>query len=259
MKNIAAIVGKEMRLYFNAPIVYVLTAVFLMITDFLAYSQIVFYSNMATQMMRFQQDIPEMNVHQIVFRPTFMNMSIILLLMVPLLTMRLISEEKKGRTLELLLTSPVSIIEIVLGKFLSAFSVYLILLAMTLHLPLMLSVFTTVPIKPLISAYLGLAMMGGIFVAFGLFASTLSENQIVSAVTSFGILIGLWLMGGSNAGDGGVEAPITAVFNFMSLVSHLDNMVKGLIATSDIGYFLSLTALGLFLSHRVIESTRWRG
>jgi ABC-2 type transport system permease protein len=252
MKNISAIVGKEMRLYFISPIVYVLAAVFLLITDFLFYSRISLYS-----VMRLQQDLSQLNIHQVVFRPSFMNMGIILLLMVPLLTMRLISEEKKGRTLELLLTSPLSITEIVLAKFLAAFSVYLILLAMTLHLPLILATITTVPIKPLISSYLGLAMMGGVFVSFGLFASTLSENQIVAAVISFGLLIGLWLIG-SGGGTGGTTSPTDAVLSFLSLVRHLDNMVKGLIDTRDISYFISLTFMGLFLSHRVIESTRWK-
>jgi ABC-2 type transport system permease protein len=254
-----ALVGKEMRLYFSSPIVYVLAAVFLMITDFLAYLQIVNYANMSTQMMRFQQDLSQLNIHRFVFQPSFQNMAFILLLMVPLLTMRLISEEKKGRTLELLLTSPVSMTEIVLGKFLSAFSICLILLALTLHLPLILATMTTVPYKPLISAYFGLAMMSGLFVSFGLFASALSENQIVSAVTSFGILIGLWVIGAGGAESGGSGAiPMDAVLNFLSLGSHLDNMIRGLIDTRDISYFLSLTALGLFLSHRVIESTRWK-
>lgn len=258
MKNIAAIAGKEMRLYFTSPIVYVVAAVFLLITDFLFYSQISFYSNMATQMMRFQQNMPQLNIHQIVFRPSFMNMGIILLLMIPLLTMRLFAEEKKGRTLELLLTSPLAIIEIVLAKFLAAFFVYLILLALTLHVPLILATLTTVPIKPLLSSYLGLALMGGVFVSFGLFASTLTENQIIAAVTSFGILIGLWLIGAGGQDAGGEGTPLMAVLNFLSLVNHLDNMVKGLIDTRDIGYFLSLILLGLFLSHRVVESTRWK-
>ncbi len=252
MKNIAAIVGKEMRLYFASPIVYVMAAVFLLISDFLFYGQISLYS-----IIRFQQNLSQMGIHQVIFQPSFMNMGIILLLMVPLLTMRLFSEEKKGRTLELLLTSPVSITEIVLGKFFAAFSVYLILLALTLHVPLILAAVTTVPIKPLIASYLGLAMMGGVFVSFGLFASTLSENQIVAAVTSFGILIGLWLIrgGGDTGGEG---APMEAVVNFLSLVRHLDNMVRGLIDTRDISYFISLTVMGIFLSHRVVESTRWK-
>jgi ABC-2 type transport system permease protein len=162
--------------------------------------------------------------------------------------------------MELLLTSPLTITEIVLAKFLAAFFVYLILLILTLHVPLILSTLITVPIKPLIASYLGLAMMGAVFVAFGLFASTLTENQMIAAVTSFGILIGLWLVGAGDqsAMGGGEGTPVAAVLNFLSLVQHLDNMVRGLIDTRDISYFISLTLLGLFLSHRVIESSRWK-
>ncbi len=257
MKNILSLVEKEMRLYFISPIAYVVGMVFLMIADYLFYGQTVFLSGLSMQMMRFQQNLSQLNLHQVVFRPTFHTMGVILLFIVPLLTMRLFSEEKKGRTAELLLTSPLTITEMILAKFLAAFSIYLILLALTLHVPLILSALTPVPIKPLLSAYLGMALMGGAFVAFGLFASTLTENQIIAAVVSFGILIGLWLVGAGLQDEGGT--PLGAVLNHLSLVSHLDNMLKGLIDSQDVVYFLSLIILGLFLSHRVVESTRWRG
>jgi ABC-2 type transport system permease protein len=256
MKNIVTLIGKEMRLYFISPVAYVVAMVFLLVVDFLFYSQIVFFSNISMQMMQFQQNLPQLNIHMVVFRPAFMNMGIILLLLVPLLTMRLIAEEKKAHTMELLLTSPLSISEIVFGKFMAAFLFYLLLLAVTLHVPLILSTITTIPVKPLLTAYLGLALMGGVFVAFGLFASTVTENQIVAAVVSFGILIGLWLVGSGSQDASGT--PMGEVLNFLSLVSHLDNMVKGLIDTRDLGYFISMILLGLFLSHRVVESTRWK-
>ncbi|MEK7748039.1 MAG: ABC transporter permease [Nitrospirota bacterium] len=260
MRNMGPLIGKELRLYFISPIAYVLAMVFLLITDFLFYLQISAFANMSTRMMQLQQSMPDVTIHQVIFHPAFMNMGIILLLMVPLLTMRLFAEEKKGRTMELLLTSPITLTEIVLSKFLSAFFVYLILLALTLHVPLILSAFITVPIKPLLASYLGLSLMGAVFVAFGVFASTLTENQMIAAVSSFGISIGLWLVG---AGDqsaigGGDGTPLSAVLNFLSLVQHLDNMARGLINTRDIGYFVSMTLLGLFLSHRVVESTRWK-
>jgi ABC-2 type transport system permease protein len=255
VNKIAPLIAKEMRLYFISPIVYVVAAVFLLVSDYLFYGQIVFYSAISTQMMQFQQNLPQINLHTAVFRPTFMNMSIILLFIVPLLTMRLFAEEKRGRTFELLFTSPITITEMILAKFLSAFLVYLLLLTLTLHVPLILSVFTVVPIQPLLTAYLGLALMGGVFVAFGLFASTTTENQIISAVVSFGILIGLWLIGG---GQGGGSTPFDEAIRFLSMVQHLDNLVKGLLDTRDISYFVSMIVLGLFLSHRMVESTRWK-
>ncbi len=255
MRNIVTLVSKEMRLYFSSPIIYVVAMVFLLISDYLFYAQISFYSNLSMQMMRFQQDLPQLNIHTVVFRPSFMNMSIILLFVMPLLTMRLFAEEKKGRTFELLFTSPLTITEMILGKFLSAFLVYLLLLALTLHVPLILFALTTVSIQPLLASYLGLVLMGGVFVAFGLLASTVTENQIIAAVTAFGILLGLWLIGGGQDTSG---TPMGEVINYLSLVQHLDNMIKGLIDTRDLSYFLSMTLLGLFLSHRMIESTRWK-
>jgi len=256
MKNIFALVGKEMRLYFASPVAYIVAAVFLLVSDYLFYAQIVYFSDLSTQMMQFQQNLPQLNIHLVVFRPAFMNMGIILLLLVPLLTMRLIAEEKKGRTLEFLLTSPLTIMEIVLSKFLAAFGLYLLLLVLTLHVPLILSTLTTVPMKPLLTSYLGLALMGGVFVSFGLFASAVTENQIVAAVLSFGLLIGLWLI--SPGSEGAASTPMGVVLSFLSLVSHLDNLLKGLLDTRDLSYFLSMMLLGFFLSHRVVESSRWK-
>jgi len=256
MKNIATLVGKELRLYFISPIAYVVAMVFLAVTDFLFYSQIRFYSGLSLQMMQFQGNMPQLNIHDAVFRPTLMNTSIILLLIMPLLTMRLFAEEKKGKTNELLMTSPVTISEIILGKFLASMVVYLLLLVLSLHLPLILSIVTDISWKPLMASYLGLFLMGSVFLSMGLFASSLTENQIIAAVISFGILIGLWLIGSSAHGAGG--SALSEVANYLSLVSHLDNFVKGLLSTRDLSYFVSMTLLGLFLTHRVVESERWK-
>lgn len=256
MRNIWTLAGKELKLYFISPIAYVVATVFLAITDYLFYGQIVFYSGLSAQMMRFQGNMPQLNIHQAIFRPTFLNMSIILLLIMPLLTMRLFAEEKKGRTNELLMTSPMTITEIVLGKFLAAWLVYFLLLVLTLHLPLILSMFVPVAWKPLLASYLGLFLMGGVFLSMGLFASSLTENQIIAAVISFGILLGFWLIGLSaqTAGD----SPAGKVAGYLSLLEHLDNFVKGLINTRDLTYFISMMLLGLFLTHRVVESQRWK-
>ncbi|MFQ5950026.1 MAG: ABC transporter permease [Nitrospiria bacterium] len=256
MRNILTLAGKEFRLYFISPIAYVVAMVFLAVSDFLFYSQVRFYSGLSMQMMQFQGNLPQLNIHQAVFRPTFLNMSIILLLIMPLLTMRLFSEEKKARTTELLMTSPLRITEIVLGKFLAAWGVYLLLLVLTLHLPMILSIVTEISWKPLFASYLGLFLMGGVFLSMGLFASALTENQIIAAVISFGILIGLWLAGATAHRAG--ETPLGQVTNYLSLMGHLDNFVKGLISTRDLTYFISMTLFGLFLTHRVVESQRWK-
>ncbi len=256
MNNIFTLVGKELRLYFISPIAYVVAMVFLAVSDFLFYNQIRFYSGLSMQMMQMQGNMPELNIHDAIFRPTLMNMSIILILIMPLLTMRLFAEEKKARTSELLMTSPITITQIVLGKFIAVMVVYLLLLVLSLHLPLLLSVAVPISWAPLFASYLGLFLMGGVFLSMGLFASSLTENQIIAAVISFGILIGLWMVSASGHNAGG--SAFKEVASYLSLMSHLDGFVKGLISTRGITYFISMTLLGLFLTHRVVESDRWK-
>ena len=256
MKNTFTLIEKELRLYFISPIAYVVAMVFLAVSDFLFYNQIQYFSGLSLRMMQFQNHLPELNIHDAVFRPTLFNMSIILLLIMPLLTMRLFAEEKKEHTNELLMTSPITITQIVFGKFIAALTVYSLLLLLSLHVPLMLSVAVEISWKPLFSSYLGLFLMGAVFLAMGLFASALTENQIIAAVISFGILIGLWMVGASAHTVG--ETTLGQVANYLSMSGHLDQFVKGLISSRSLVYFISMTALGLFLTHRVVESQRWK-
>lgn len=256
MRNILTLMNKELRLYFFSPIAYVVAMVFLSVSGFLFYNQIQYFSGLSMRMMQFQNHLPELNIHDAVFRPTLFNMSFILLLIMPLLTMRLFAEEKKEHTSELLMTSPITITEIILGKFLASLVVYSLLLVLSLHLPLMLSFAVDISWKPLFASYLGLFLMGSVFLAMGLFASALTENQIIAAVISFGILIGLWMAGASAHSMG--ESALGQLANTLSMSSHLDQFIKGLISTRSLGYFISMTVLGLFLTHRVVESQRWK-
>ncbi|NOY83257.1 MAG: ABC transporter permease subunit [Nitrospirae bacterium] len=256
MRNILTLMGKELRLYFISPIAYVVAMVFLAISDFLFYNQIQYFSGLSMRMMQFQNNLPELNIHDAVFRPTLFNMSFILLLIMPLLTMRLFAEEKKEHTNELLMTSPITITEIVFGKFIAALVVYLLLLVLSLHLPLMLSLAVDISWKPLFTSYLGLFLMGAVFLSMGLFASALTDNQMIAAVISFGILIGLWMAGASVHTAG--ESALGQIANYLSMSNHLDQFIKGLISSRSLTYFISMTALGLFLTHRVVESQRWK-
>ncbi len=256
MRNILTLMGKELRLYFISPIAYVVAMVFLAVSDFLFYNQIQYFSGLSMRMMQFQNNLPELNLHDAVFRPTLFNMSFILLLIMPLLTMRLFAEEKKEHTNELLMTSPITITEIVFGKFIAALVVYFLLLVLSLHLPLMLSLAVDISWKPLFTSYLGLFLMGAVFLSMGLFASALTDNQMIAAVISFGILIGLWMAGASVHTAG--ESALGQVANYLSMSNHLDSFIKGLISSRSLAYFISMTALGLFLTHRVVESQRWK-
>lgn len=257
MRNLLTLVRKELHQYFISPIVYVVAMVFLAVTDFLFYLQVRGISELsARHMMQMQGEVPQLIVHEAIFIPTFRNMSFVLLLIMPLLTMRLFAEEKKGRTSELLMTSPITITEIVLGKFFAAMLVYLLLLILSMHLPLILSIVTDISWTPIFASYLGLFLMGGVFLSMGLFASALTENQIIAAVIGFGILIGLWVAGVSGGNTG--ESTLALVASYLSISKQLDSFIKGLISTRGLTYFVSMTLLGLFLCYRVVESERWK-
>lgn len=185
----------------------------------------------------------------------FMNFgSLILLLMAAAITMRLIAEEKKLGTLELLLTAPVRDSELILGKFLGSLGMLVIMLALTLYYPLLLEIYGDPDIGPIVSGYLGMFLLGMTCLSVGLFASTLSSNQIVSAVVAGGILFGLWFVG--YAADYLPEG-LQNLVNYFSLSYYFPSFLTGVIDTQGIIYYLSVTVLFLFLAIRSIDNSRW--
>jgi ABC-2 type transport system permease protein len=256
MTPVGAIVAKELRSYFVSPIVYVVSSVFLLIFGVLSYAYVVLAGSQAVRMMQLQGAAAQLNLNDLVFRPTFGSMAIVLLLVLPLLTMRLFAEERKLRTFELLMTSPIGINEIVFGKFLGAYVIFLGLLGLTGLVPLVLSMYSSFDWNPILTGYLGLALLGALFVAAGVLASALTENQIVAAFLSFGLLLLVWLLGGLGAILG--DTPLGNMFSYLSFFEHFDRLVRGLIDTKDLVYFLCSLVLLLFLAHRVVESQRWK-
>ena len=256
MTSVNAILAKELRSYFVSPVVYVVGAVFLLIFGVLSYLAVVNAGTQAVRMMQIQGAAAQLNLNDLVFRPTFYSAAIVILLVLPILTMRLFAEERKLRTFELLMTSPIRLNEVVIGKFLGAYLIFLGMLALTSIVPLILSVFSSFDWRPVLTGYLGLALMGALFLATGLFASALTENQIVAAFLSFGLLILVWLLGalGSVLGDN----PIGNTISYLSFIEHYDRLVRGLVDTKDLIYYVSGMVLMLFLAHRVVESQRWR-
>jgi ABC-2 type transport system permease protein len=256
MTPVGAIVAKELRSYFVSPVVYVVGAVFLLIVGLLAYLYIVFAGAQAIQLMQMQGGQAQINLNDLVFRNLFASVRFVLLIILPILTMRLFAEERKLRTFEFLMTSPVGLNEIVAGKFMSVFLIFLGLLGLTGLIPLTLSLFSDFDWYPVMTGYLGLALLGALFLGVGLLASALTENQIVAAFVSFGLLLLLWLLAGlgSLLGD---TAP-GHVISYISFMEHYDHLVRGLVDTKDLVYFATAIILLLFLSHRVIDSTRWR-
>jgi ABC-2 type transport system permease protein len=197
----------------------------------------------------------QININQMVYQPLFNNMSIILLLMLPLLTMRLFSEEKKIGTEELLYTSPISVGQIIVGKFLASLVVLLAMLGLTA----ILSVFTFLhgnpEVVPILNGYLGLFLMGAAFIGLGIFFSSLTENQIVSAILTFGALLLFWIINWASAAATGFWKD---ALNYLSFFQHFDNMTQGILDTTDIVYYASFAFFGLFLTHSAIQSRRWR-
>jgi ABC-2 type transport system permease protein len=264
MKNFFVICKKELTSYYYSPIAYVVTTIFLLIAGYFFFNFLVGYTRLTQIVMSnpdYMAQIP-LNFTESLFNPFFSDLSIVMLLMLPLLTMRLLAEEKKAGTFELLLTYPLRDLETVLGKFFACFLVFAMMIGFTIAYPLFLAAIQTpgmgggIEIGPLISNYVGLLLLGGAFIAFGILASSLTSNQIIAAVISFGALLLFWLIGFSENAVGPV---LGAILRHISLLQHFENFSKGLINSQDVIYYLNVIIFCLFLTLRSLESNKWRG
>jgi ABC-2 type transport system permease protein len=250
MKAIFTILKRELKSYFASPIAYIILVVFLVLSGifFFFYLESFIRSQFDPRFQLFRE---KLNLNEFVIRPYFGTTSVVLLFMIPLITMRLIAEERKNFTAELLFTSPVRVSQIVLGKFLASFSLFALMVALSAIYLVVLRVYGNPDLGPVLSAYLGLFLLGGSLISAGLFASSLTENQIVAAVISFGILLVFWILGASSDAD-------NSILGYISIINHLDNFTKGIIALRDTIYYLSFIFFGLFLTYIMVESQRWR-
>ena len=255
MKNIWSLVKKEVRAYFSSPIAYVVIAGFLLLVGFFFYSLISWFNAAAMQMMQNPYYAQQVNINEMVFSPLFHNMTVILILVAPLLTMRLLAEEKKSGTDELLFTSPLSVGEIVLGKYIAALVMWTIMLGLTALLSIFAFAYGNPELAPWLTGYLGLFLMGALFIAIGLFFSSLTENQIVAAFLTVVTLLLLLVLNWVTSTGGGSWR---AVLGYLSFSGHFEDMTRGILDTKDIVYYLTFSFFGLFLAHSVIQSRRWR-
>lgn len=249
MTNTLVIGWKELRTYFASPIAFVI------MTAFLVFTGLLFIDSLSGPFR--EATLRDFFIGQTlggVFGEAI-NGAFVLLLLGPVLTMRLLAEEAKLGTVELLLTAPVRDFEVVLGKFFSALVIVLILLAMTLYYPLLLFVFASPDLGPVISGYFGAALLAAFFLSVGLFASSLSNSQIVSAVVGLVILLMFWFI--DRAADFFSGLP-ESILTFVSPRSHFTDFTRGIVDTEAVIYYLSLTAIFLFLTVRALESRRWR-
>lgn len=256
MKNVYAILKKELASYFGSPVAYVVITIFLLISGYLFYSSFAFFSMISYRSMGNPAILQQLNVTEGVIRPLYGNMSVILLLMIPLLTMRLFSEEKKTGTIELLLTYPVKDSEAILGKFLACATLLFLMLALTALYPILVILFAKPEAGPILTVYLGLFLMGMSFIALGIFASSLTENQIIAASITFGTLLLLFVIGWAS---GFVGNTLGKILVHLSVMEHFGNFSKGIIDTKDVIFYINFTVFFLFLTANSLDSKKWRG
>ncbi len=247
---------KELRLYFSLPVAWVVVAVFLLLAGYFFYNIFAFFALASMQSAMNPSMARDLSVTDGVMRPLFSNISVILLLLMPLITMRLFAEERRSGTIELLLTYPVRDGAVLMAKYLAALVLYVLMLALTLLYPGIVAYFARLEWGPLVTGYIGLLLMGGTFIAVGIFASSLTENQIVASITTFGILLILWIIGWSADYLGGWGGK---VLQHLSILEHNDNFAKGVLDTKDVLYYLNFIVLALFLTLRALEARRWKG
>lgn len=253
MRNIATIAHKELRAYFASPIAYIIIGFFALPFGVFFYLYVNAFVQQGLQMAGGGE---AMNVNQFVIRNVLQNAAVIILFIMPMITMRTYSEEKRSGTIELLLTSPVTDAQIILGKFFGALGLYVAMLAVTALYIALLFVYGHPEWKPLIAGYLGLLLMGGSFVAIGLLISSLTNNQIVAGVVSFIVFLLLWIVGWFADSAGPTAGAIT---QYLSITEHFDDFSKGIIDTKHVIYYLSLITFGLFLTAKSVDTERWRG
>jgi ABC-2 type transport system permease protein len=254
MAGVLAIIRKELTVYFATPIFYLTGFFFLVLGGFFFYTSVVYYNVVSFTAAQQPQFAAMLNATQMVFRPLFSTLAIVFIMMVPLITMRLLAEEKRSGTAELLFTYPLTDWAVILGKFLAGLLVYLIFLAFTLAYPLIFASLGKLDWGPVATGYLGLILLGASCLALGLFASSVTENQIIAAVAAFAMLLLLWLIGWQQE----LGTPGAQFFVAISLLDHFENLLKGVIDTRDLVYFLSFIYFFLFLTKRQLESRRWR-
>ena len=254
MSNALAIAHKELKSYFASPIAYIIIGFFALVFGYFYFVSLLFFAQASLQMG--MPGAGQINIHNMAIRPLLSNVSVVALFVLPLITMRTYAEEKRTGTIELLLTSPVTDTQIVLGKFLGALALFALMLAVTLIHMAILFYFGIPEWKPIASGYLGLLLMGASFLSIGLLISSLTKNQIVAGMVTFAVLLLLWTLGWM---ADSASPMMRSVLMALSITDHFDEFARGVIALNHLVYYLSFITFGLFLTIKSVDSERWRG
>lgn len=261
MNMVWVLVQKELKQFFISPIAYVVMMIYLTLSGFFFYTNIEAFSQQFQYfktMVQYYQN-PEimmrLNLNEMVIARALFNMVFVFLFIIPLIMMRSFAEEQKQKTDELLKTSPLTVNQVIAGKFFGSFLFIVILIVPTFAYQGLLFYFSSPELGPVVSGYLGIFLFSGIGVAVGLFASSLTENQIIAAVITFVIMLFLFIINLLSISDGNA---LVSVLKYLSVTEHLTNMLRGSIDSRDLVYFFSFIFFFLFLTKRSIESKGWR-
>jgi len=254
MRNVWTIYRKELNSYFVSPIAYILLLMFALIFGFFFWNALGMFVYYGIESQMRGQMYP-MNVNEQVIRPLLSNISVVGLFFIPMITMRLFAEEKRNGTIELLATSPIRDAEVIVGKWLAAVTLYASMLLCTALNFSFLFRYGNPDWKPLAIGYLGLLLQAGALLAVGTFISSLTRNQIIAGAVTFGVCLLLWVLEWVSGYETAMWARVLA---YMSVITHYESFGKGVLATKDAIYYVTLIFLGLFLTARSMESLRWR-
>ena len=256
MNNILAIAHKELKSYFASPVAYVVIGFSAILFGWFFINLLYYFDRTQMQAGSGFQGPQAVNVNEIMISPLFLNVSVILLFTLPLITMRTYAEEKRSGTIELLLTSPLTDLQIVMGKFLGGLVLYGAMLAVTLVHMAILFTYGNPEWRPIAAGYLGLILMGACFLSLGLFVSSLTRNQIIAGMVTFAVFLLLWVINWPASFSG----PTTqSVLNYLSITEHFDDFTKGILDTKHLIYYFSVISFGLFLTARSVDTERWKG
>lgn len=256
MSNILALMQKELKSYFASPIGYMLIGLFALIYGYFYVAILAYFVRQSMQMGQFGGAQQAMNVNQMLIRPVLQNVTVVVLFVLPMVTMRTYSEERRSGTMELLLTSPLTDFQIIMGKFLGAMALYGLMLLVSLVHIVLLFAFGSPEWKPIVTAYIGLLLLGGCFISVGLFISSLTKNQVVSGMLTFSVFLLLWVITWIGGFSGPTAEKLT---RYLAIVDHMDDFTKGVIDTTHLVYYISFITFGLFLTAKSVDSERWRG
>ena len=260
MRNFWAVYIRELKSYFLSPIFYILATVFMVVTGNSFKDSFFSFAMQTMQNLRLAEnysvDIPLINVNHVALN-MFSLINIFFLLIVPLLTMRLYAEEKKNGTMELLMTSPVTTSQVLMGKFLSCLTVFFFMMILTVSFNIIMDIYSKGRLDwgPVLSGYLGTFLLGTSIIAIGMFFSSLSENQIVAAALTFMFVFSLWLLIFT---ANYIAYPLNHIMVYLSLSHHLNSFADGYIGIKHIFYYFSMTSFWLFATGLSVESARWR-